>query len=44
MKGIKVFLKKEKYRKKEYGCERYKNFSEDEKQRLAEYGKRFSKI
>ena len=34
-KDIKVFLKKEK-ETKQYGCERYKNLSEDEKQKLVE--------
>ena len=32
-KDIKIFLKKDK--KKKYGCQRYKNLPEDEKQRLA---------
>ena len=35
MKDIKVFLKKKE--KKQYGPERYKNLTENEKQILAEY-------
>ena len=31
MKDIKVFVKKRKKKKQQYGCERYKNLSEDEK-------------
>ena len=38
MKDIKIFLKKKKKKKQQYGQEYYKNFSEDEKQMLAEYG------
>ena len=36
---IKIFLKK-KNKKKSCGCERYKNLSEDEKQRVIEYRKK----
>ena len=38
VKDIKIFLKKKKKKKQQYGQEYYKNFSEDEKQMLAEYG------
>ena len=38
MKDIKVFLKKKK-KKRQYGRERYKNLSEDEKNKLVEYKK-----
>ena len=31
VKEIKIFLKKKKNRKQEYGCERHKNFSENKK-------------
>ena len=34
VKDIKVFLKKKKKKKQQYGGERYKNLSEDEKQKL----------
>ena len=37
VKGIKIFLKKKKNNK--YGCKRYKNLSEGEKQKLVEYRK-----
>ena len=40
-KDIKIFLKKKKGKKQEYGCERYKNLSEDEKQKLVEYRKKY---
>ena len=36
MKDIKTYPKKIK-KKRQYGCEQYKNLSEDEKQRLADY-------
>ena len=35
----KSFQKKKKEKKQQYGCECYKNLSEDEKQNLVEYGK-----
>ena len=41
MKGHKILLKKEKNRKREYGREPYQNLSKDEKQRLAEYRKKY---
>ena len=37
-KNIKIFLKK-KNKKRQYGRERYKNLSEDQKQKVAEYRK-----
>ena len=37
-KNIKIFLKKKK-KKRQYGRERYKNLSEDQKQKVAEYRK-----
>ena len=40
MKDIKIFLKKKKNRKRQYCCERYKNISEDKKQKLIEYRKK----
>ena len=40
VKGIKNFVKK-KNKKREYGHEQDKNISEDEKQKLAEYRKRY---
>ena len=39
MKDIKVFLKKKKEKKRQYGRERYKNLTEDEKQNLVDYKK-----
>ena len=41
MKDIKIFLKKKKKKKQQYGRECYKNLSEDEKQKLVEYRKKF---
>ena len=43
MKCIKILLQKKKNKKREYGCERYKNLSEDEQQKLVEYRKRYYK-
>ena len=37
VKGIKFFPKKKKKKKQQYGRERYKRLSEDEKQKLVEY-------
>ena len=38
MKDIKIFLKKNKKKKKQqFGCKRYKNLSEDKKQKLVEW-------
>ena len=36
VRDIKIFLKKKKKKKRQYGSERYKNFSKDEKQNLIE--------
>ena len=36
-----MFLKKKKTKKREYSRQKYKNLSEDEKQQLAEYRKRY---
>ena len=41
---IKTLLKKKKNRKREYGRERYKNLSENAKQRLVEHRKRCYKM
>ena len=38
LKDTKIFLKR-KVKKPQYGCERYKNLSEDEKQELVEHRK-----
>ena len=43
-KDIKVFLKKKKKRKRQYDRERYKNLSEDQKQNLVEYRKKYYKM
>ena len=40
VKDIKMFLKKKKKKKQQYSRERYKNLSEDEKQKLVEYRKK----
>ena len=44
MKDIKIFLKKKKKKKQQYGLERYKNLSEDEKQKLVEYRKKYYRM
>ena len=41
LKGIRIFLKKKKTKNREYGHERYKNLSEDIKQKLVQYRKRY---
>ena len=38
---MKIFLKKKKKKKQQYARERYKNISEDEKQKLFEYRKKY---
>ena len=43
MKDIKIFQKKEK-KKQQYRCQRYKNLSEDEKQKHVEYRKKCYRI
>ena len=44
MEDIKIFLIKEKEKKRQYGCEHYKNLSEDEKNKLIEYRKKYHKL
>ena len=44
MKNIKVFLKKKKKTKRQYGCQRYKNLSVGEKQKFVEYRKKYNKM
>ena len=44
MKDIKIFLKKKKKKKGKYDCERYKNLSEDEKQKLVGYRKKYYRM
>ena len=41
MKDVKIFLQE---KKPQYGCERYKNLSEDEKNKLVEYRKKYYKM
>ena len=41
-KDIKIFLKKKE--KRQYGCERYKNLSEDVKQKLVEFRKKYYRM
>ena len=40
MKDIKVFLKKKKEKKRQYGRDRYTNLTEDEKQNPVDYKKK----
>ena len=40
VRDVKIFLKKRKKEKQKYGCERYKNLSEEEKQKFVEYRKK----
>ena len=40
LKDVRVFLTKKKEKKWQYGCERYKNLPEDEKQKLIELQKK----
>ena len=42
-KDIKIYLKKKKKKKQDYGSERYKNLSKDEKQKPVEYRKNIAK-
>ena len=44
VKDIKIFLKKKKKKKRQYGCERYKSLSEEEKEKLVEYRKKFYRM
>ena len=41
MKNIKFFLKKRKKKSNNMGCKLYKNFSEDKKQKLVKYKKKY---
>ena len=41
VKDVKIFLQE---KKPQYGCERYKNLSEDEKNKLVEYRKKYYKM
>ena len=43
VKDIKIYLKKKKKKKQDYGSERYKNLSKDEKQKPVEYRKNIAK-
>ena len=44
VKDIKIFLKKKKKKKQQYGRERYKNLSEDEKDKVVENRKKYYKM
>ena len=44
VKDIKVFLKKKKKKEWQNGLEQYKRLQEDEKQKLAEYRKKYYKM
>ena len=44
MKNIKIFLKKKKEKKQQYGCERYKNLSEDKKIKWLSKEKKYYKM
>ena len=44
VKDIKIFLKKKKEKRQQYGRERYENLSEDEKQTLVEYRKKYYRM
>ena len=44
LKDTKVFLKKKKKKKQHYGCKIYKYLPENEKQKLAEYRKKYYKM
>ena len=44
MKDITVFPKKIRIKNQQYGFNWYKNLSEDEKQKLVEYGEKFYKM
>ena len=43
VKDIKIYLKKKKKKKQDYGSERYKNLSKDEKQKPVEYRENIAK-
>ena len=42
--NVEIFLKKKKTKKRQHGHELYRNLSEDEKQRLVENRKNYSRI
>ena len=44
VKDIKIFLKKKKKEKQQYCCECYKNISENEKQKLVKYRKKYYRM
>ena len=44
VKGIKVFLKKKKDKRQQYGCKNYKILPENQKQKLVEYRKKHYKM
>ena len=44
VKDIKTFLKKKKKKKQQYGCERYKNLAEGEKEKLVEDRKEYYRM
>ena len=44
VKDIKIFIKKKKRKQQQYGCEHYKNLSEDVKNILAEYRKTYYRM
>ena len=44
LKDIKIFIKKKKKKKQQYGHERYKNLSEDVKQKLVDYRKKYYRM
>ena len=44
MKDIKIFLKKKKEKKRQYGRKRYKNLSKEEKQKLVDYRKKNAEL
>ena len=43
-KDIKIFLKKKEKKKRQYGCEHYKNISKDGKQKLVEYTEKYYRM
>ena len=44
MKDTKIFQKKNKKKERQHGHQHYKNLSEDEKQQLAEYRKKYFRM
>ena len=44
IKDTKIFPKKKKEKKQQYGRERYKNLSKNEKQKLVEYRKKYHRM